>query len=393
MYNDSFMASLNTFTKDSGLGQGTILDILDSAVDPSTNEAGPTAAEEAFKGLQNAKKNLAAAGQFVTSDSGVISYSIPPMSTNARVAVLSDINRFSDYNNRIIAVQAALPASSVNAANGQLRDSSAKGKYDAVTGGGMKFTVVSEQLANAQEMDNSINGLQEALVKDAATGQQGEVGFVLNVERLSSGVGYMFEALQRELTTDADVDRDGLFGNLNKQIQEAVSETDVEKKNNALVKLYGTMLSYQLARLMDPNGRLSDEDRRTIEDGIGLMGVSANPDAILSLTQELRGRVDYIKARNQAYMSNNTKRILAAHLYDSLSDGGNFKKTFYQAFSIDPNNARGSTGQGNQNPNAGLTVDPAFTRLMKAKQKTTQPAQTQDQTQQQPTAPVDIPVL
>lgn len=376
-YADTFMSGTQKLVQGSGLGQATILDVLETAIDPMTGESSPEASEQAYYGMQTLRKKFEAAGEFVVNEGGTRTFQVPAMATNTKIAIMSDVNRFSDHNNRIIAIQATLPPVSTRVANSQLKDNSAKGRYTAVTGAGMKFTTVSEQLENGKEMMGSIDGLQQALVKDRATGEQGEVGLVLNVERLASGVGYMFETLGRTLVTDDDVDRDGLFKDLKNKIDSAVAETDTEKKNNALVKLYGTMLSYQLARLMDPNGRLSDEDRRTVEDGIGVTGIMANPDAVLALTEELRGKVDYVIARNTAYMSNNTSRILAAHVYDNLSEGGNFRKAFYDAFEINQNmigkGPRGATGTPTDN--SGVTVDPAFAAFQSMIQQENQAAQ------------------
>ena len=381
-YTQNFLTQSEKIVRDTGVGQVVLYNILDSAVNPVDGTSTPAASQQAFAGIANVRTQIQGAGPLVSPESGQVAFSIPGMDDTMRTEIMSELNRFSSPNNAILAMQAALPVNASRAAIGKLKDNSSKGRFDAVTGGATKFTVVGEQLDNAEEMMGSINGLEKALVADRATGEQGEVGLVLSFERMQSGAEYLLESVIKNIPVEEGINRNEIYGDLRSQLNRAVQETDTEKKNNALVKLYSTMLSYQLARLMDPNGRLSDEDRRTIEDGMGVVGFSANPDAILALTSSLKGKVAYIQARNQAYVTGNINRVLAAHLFDEVSQGGNFKAAFNQVFEVGAD----TRGQGG----AGATFDPAFQRLLEIQERQNQ---TTGETPTGPTSgPTDLPV-
>ena len=155
------------------------------------------------------------------------------------------------------------------------------------------------------------------------------------------------------------------------------------------------MLSYQLARMMDPNGRLSDEDRQTVETAIGLKGIKATPEKLLEVAEQLEEQVDYVQARNRAYQSGNTRQIMAAHLYNNMTGGADFRSILTGI--MDPITDGTTTATGGGSGTGGVTLSPAFTRALNLQNQqtdTTQstPGDTTSDTTPRPDRP-EIPTL
>ena len=282
-------------------------------------------------------------------------YQDPGLSSDTQKEVLLKLETYSTTNDKILALSAAIPELTVQRAgfNTQVaKNTSRKGKYEAVTGGAMEFKVVGEQLDNANNMMSSIEGLRAAIKGG------GEVGLVLEAESLVTGGEYLLETVMENLEFEEGTNGRAIVDGVRRQYNEAVAESDPQKRANALVRVYATMLSYQLARLMDPNGRLSDEDRRTVESAIGLKGIKATPDKLLLVAEELSGQVEYLQARNTAYSSGNVRTILAAHTYNNMSGGGNIKEVLPNIMStITEDTAASSSGNG-------VTLSPSMQRAL-----------------------------
>jgi hypothetical protein len=216
----------------------------------------------------------------------------------------------------------------------------------------MEFKVVGEQLDNANNMMSSIEGLRAAIKGG------GEVGLVLEAESLITGGEYLLDTVMENLEFEEGTNGRAIVDGVRRQYNEAVAESDPQKRANALVRVYATMLSYQLARLMDPNGRLSDEDRRTVESAMGFKGIKATPDKLLLVAEELSGQVEYLQARNTAYSSGNVRTILAAHTYNNMSGGGNIKEVLPNIMStITDDTAASASGNG-------VTLSPSMQRAL-----------------------------
>jgi len=283
-------------------------------------------------------------------------YQDPGLSSDTQKEVLLKLETYSTTNDKILALSAAIPELTVQRAgfNTQVsKNTSRKGKYEAVTGGAMEFKVVGEQLDNANNMMSSIEGLRAAIKGG------GEVGLVLEAESLVTGGEYLLNTVMENLEFEEGTNGRAIVDGVRRQYNEAVAESDPQKRANALVRVYATMLSYQLARLMDPNGRLSDEDRRTVESAIGLKGIKATPDKLLLVAEELSGQVEYLQARNTAYSSGNVRTILAAHTYNNMSGGGNIKEVLPNIMSTITEGTAAASSAGN-----GVTLSPSMQRAL-----------------------------
>ena len=73
--------------------------------------------------------------------------------------------------------------------------------------------------------------------------------------------------------------------------------------------------------MLDPNGRLSDQDRQQAELAIGAEGISANPDAVLTTSRRLVNSAARTRDLVNAYTSGNTKRVIAADYYGRITGG------------------------------------------------------------------------
>lgn len=311
-------------------------------------------------------------------------YQDPGLSSDTQKQLLLKLEPYSTTNDKILALSAAIPELTVQRAgfNTQVaKNTSKKGKYEAVTGGAMEYKIVGEQLDNADNMMSSIEGLRGAIKGG------GEVGIVLEAESLVTGGEYLLDTVMENLEFEEGTNGRAIVDGVRRQYNEAVAESDPQKRANALVRVYATMLSYQLARLMDPNGRLSDEDRRTVETAIGLKGIKATPDKLLLVAEELSGQVEYIQARNRAYQSGNIRTILAAHTYNNMSGGGNIKEVLPNIMSTITEDTAAASASG-----SGVTLSPSMQRALEiANQGSSTGATQNSQVQPNTPAPANVP--
>ena len=321
-------------------------------------------------------------------------YQDPGLSSETQKDLVTKLEPYRTTNDKIVALSAAIPDLTVQRAgfNTQVsKNTSRKGKYEAVTGGAMEFKIVGEQLDNADNMMSSIEGLRSAIKSG------GEVGLVLEAESLVTGGEYLLDTVMENLQFEEGTDGRAIIDGVRRQYNDAIAENDPEKRANALVRVYATMLSYQLARLMDPNGRLSDEDRRTVESAIGLKGIKATPDKLLLVAEELSGQVEYIQARNRAYSSGNTRTILAAFTYNNMSGGGNIKEILPNIMSsITEGTAASASSSASGN---GVTLSPSIQRALDIANQGSStgatnnaPAQTPEQTNTPAQTPTPSPI-
>jgi len=146
--------------------------------------------------------------------------------------------------------------------------------------------------------------------------------------------------------------------------------------------------------MMDPNGRLSDEDRQTVETAIGLKGIKATPKKLLEVSEQLEEKVDYVQARNRAYQSGNTRQIMAAHMYNNMTGGADFRSILTGVMDPITDTAGGTTTGGGD----GVTLSPAMERAlnMQTQQSDTTSTTTttnQGDTQTSPANRPEIPKL
>jgi len=374
------------FERTSGTDAAELLKVVHNATDPSNGEV---TAESIKSGYDNLLFMQSTLENQTFVDAG--GFQDPSLSTDTQRQVVEALAVYPTYNDKFIALGTSLPDLTVKRAgfNVQVsKNTGRQGKYESVTGGAMPFKVVGEQLENADNMKTSIVNLRNAL------NAGGEAGAVLEVESLVTGAEYLFDTAIQTIEWEDGYGAEGqkIVDGIRRDFEEAKGLTG-DQRANALVRVYATMLSYQLARMMDPNGRLSDEDRRTVEEAIGLKGIKATPDKLLEVAEQLEEQVDYVQARNRAYQSGNTRQIMAAHMYNNMTGGADFRSILTGIMDPITDTAGGGATPGG----GGVTMSPAMQRAlnMQTQQSDTSSTTTttQDNSRTTPATRPEIPNL
>jgi len=387
MLDQSLRNKVDSFERKSGTDAGELLLVVHNAVDPSSGEVTTESIKEGYDNLLFMETTLK--DKTFVEGGG---FQDPSLSTDTQRQVVEALAVYPTYNDKFIALGTSLPDLTLKRAgfNVQVsKNTGRQGKYESVTGGAIPFKIVGEQLDNADNMKTSIVNLRNAV------NAGGEAGVVLEAESLITGGEYLFNTVIENLQWEEGYGAEGqkIVDGIRRDFEEAKGLTG-DQRANALVRVYATMLSYQLARMMDPNGRLSDEDRQTVETAIGLKGIKATPKKLLEVSEQLEEKVDYVQARNRAYQSGNTRQIMAAHMYNNMTGGADFRSILTGVMDPITDTAGGTTTGGGD----GVTLSPAMERAlnMQTQQSDTTSTTTttnQGDTQTSPANRPEIPKL
>lgn len=384
MLDQAVVNRIYKFEQKSGTDSAELLKVVHNATDTSSGEITRESIKAGYDNLLFMETTLK--NKTFVEGGG---FQDPNLASDTQRDIVEALAVYPTYNDKFIALGATLPDLTVKRAgfNVQVaKNTGRKGKYESVTGGAMPFKIVGEQLENADNMKTSIVNLRNAL------NAGGEAGVVLEVESLITGGEYLFNTAIESIQWEDGYGAEGqkIVDGIRRDFEEAKGLTG-DQRANALVRVYATMLSYQLARMMDPNGRLSDEDRRTVEGAIGLKGIKATPQKLLEVAEQLEEQVDYIQARNRAYQSGNTRQILSAHMYNNMTGGADFRSILTGI--MDP--LVDETGASATSTGGGVTMSPAFTRALQLQenQQTTTQAPPDDEDTATPAPRPQIPSL
>ena len=331
-YPEGFTSVTAKLSQTSGLQQGEIHSLLNQAV--GTNGKPDAEATKAmFSRVQQARDTInGVSDKFVKTDKlGRLVFGIPMLGEEEKKTVLSAVNSVNGNANKIKVMRALIPSqNAINRATAEMIDgNSPRGRYTAITGGAEKdFRDLAYQKETANEIMGNISTFKRLM------SEGGEVGAPLALEKMRSGANYLLDYAKRTLVVSGDTDgsrTNELLRNLEERLNN-ISISDERAARAALTNLMGTMLSYQLARLMDPNGRLSDEDRRTVESAMSFSGLFASRDGAIAVLDAMEERADYISARNTALTTGGMQNQIAAQALDVYTDGGNFKKFYDKVF-------------------------------------------------------------
>ena len=331
MYPEGFTSVTAKLAQTSGLQQGEVHSLLNQAV--GTNGKPDAEATKAmFIRMQKGRNAFnATSDKFVTVDNlGRKVFGIPILDDEKQKDVLSAVNSVNGNKNKIKVMRALIPSQNAidRATAEMINGNSPEGRYAAIVSTNPKdFADAKAQKETSNEIMGNISTLRSIL------NQGGTVGAPLAIDRLRAGVDYFFQSVtQIAFENDPDGAKQSTFMQLmNEKVQKA-SIGDEKAARVALTQLMGTMLSYQLARLMDPNGRLSDEDRRTVESAMNFTGMFSTVDGAITVLDAMMERAEYVSARNTALTTGGMQNQIAAQALDVYTDGGNFRKFYSKIF-------------------------------------------------------------
>lgn len=381
-YDDTVFNYTRNVAMKSGVHQARVHTLFNNATDANGNQ-GAEQARRAYNRHIEASGVLSRASRpIVVDDKGVGHYSVPTLMPQEKATVMAAIESVPDFSSRILMTQSLLDTQDALAGvTSQGKTANPSARFTKVTGGDeKKWRDLTDQLSVANEITTNTQQMK-ALLLDGAP-----VGVPLTLERLKGGaqamLNYMINDNTFNVAEGSKITKNELINNLQKELNDATGDT----ARAALVNLLGTMLSYQAARLMDPNGRLSDQDRSVIQGALGFDGIFANPIAALNVIEALETRSKYVSAVNTSLTTGTSEEMLAAYTYHNLSGGdavqGNFVSNFTKMFGVktgakaptatseedDPlsPNYKGATPQGTT-PSTGTT--PATTSSRSAVKK------------------------
>lgn len=343
VYDENFTTTTSKWSNTSGLQQGEMHALINSATDTNGKQSAE-AARNTFRRMQDARGVIEGkSDKFVRTDKyGRLVFGVPLLTDEEKMTVGAALNSVGTRidpetkkevpNNeaKIKMMRALIPSqSAIDMATSELTNgNSPQGRYAAITGRAEKdFRDLVYQKETADDILGNIETFETLLYQGA------EVGAPLKIEQMRAGANYLFNyAKQIAFEDDPDgTKRNAFLADLEQKIGK-VSIDDERAARAALTNLMGTMLSYQLARLMDPNGRLSDEDRRTVESAMSFSGLFASRDGALAVLGAMKERADYISARNTALTTGGMQNQIAAQALDVYTEGGNFKKFYRKIF-------------------------------------------------------------
>lgn len=331
-YPEGFTSVTANLAQTSGLQQGEIHALLNQGLgtNGTPDSKGATAM---FTRMQQARDTVnAVSDKFVQTDKlGRLVFGIPILGDEETKTVLSAVNSVNGNTNKIKVMRAIIPSQkAIDRATAEMIDGNTpRGRYTAITGGAEKdFRDLVYQKETANEIRGNIATFR-GLISEGA-----EVGAPLAIEKMRSGANYLLDYAKRTIVVAGDEDG-SKTSELLKSLEERLNNVNISDERSAraaLTNLMGVMLSYQLARLMDPNGRLSDEDRRTVEGAMSFSGLFASRDGALAVLSAMDERADYVSARNTALTTGGMQNQIAAQALDVYTDGGNFKKFYAKVF-------------------------------------------------------------
>ena len=318
----------------SGLHQARVHTLFNNATDANGNQGAEQARNAYNRHLQASAVLNRASRPIVVDDKGVGHYSVPTLMPQEKATVMAAIESVPDFSSRILMTQSLLDTQDALAGvTSQGKSANPSARFTKVTGGDeKKWRDLTDQLSVANEITTNTQQMK-ALLLDGAP-----VGVPLTLERLKGGaqamITYFMNDSTFKLADNSNITKSEFINNLQKDLNDAKGDT----ARAALVNLLGTMLSYQAARLMDPNGRLSDQDRSVIQGALGFEGIFANPIAAINVIEALETRSKYVSAVNTSLTTGTSEEMLAAYTYHNLSGGdavqGNFVSNFTKMFGV-----------------------------------------------------------
>ena len=288
-----------------------------------------TSINEAFTAITTLQSILSE--ESIRNEGGGYANPLSSLTDQSRDQLKGALTVFSDYSARVMAIRAAFPSKNSNTMNNRptysliQKNNTPSGMFMRVTGlSETDFRDIGVEAANANRMLKSIDEIKRA-ISDTPEGKASGVGAALAVQSVKAGIAYLATEIANEFRSSNEAAADRIM-ELQKNVKDNEGNSTEEK--NALLVLYGTMISYQLARMLDPNGRLSDEDRKTVEKAMALTSLSATPDKLLIVVNKLEETARYVAERNAQYRSGIPRNIMAAKVYDELGEGENIQDFF-----------------------------------------------------------------
>lgn len=230
--------------------------------------------------------------------------------------------------NRILAVKTAIPPAPSNLAEAVAAIGGAKNPervYEAVKGGAVNYKHFDDRFQKAEQVVATHKQLVQLLSPVSQGGQEGPVGLPLELEKLKESATYLLDYTLKGLNTagtstengftESTVSGASILQELRNELN-GIGGTDAGARN-ALINLNIKMQAYAYASMMDPNGRLSDQDREQAEQAI----VAGSPRAVLTVSSRLAERATYQMSMINAYTSGRPRDILAADLYRNIGGG------------------------------------------------------------------------
>lgn len=315
VYPEDVQGRVNALAINSQSEPSYIHRFFNQAVD-TNGQPSVEATQGAFSGTEE-NKELLAGYRFKTVRGGRAQYTMPSVLEVDQIQ--DNLTYFRTDTQRIDALAIALPPLAVRQAHASAQVAANAGPaalYESVTGN-TDYAKLQDKLTNAQRIMSIDSELQTLLGP-----LQGEVSVANQITLLKKGADYLLESVMPTIVGGAGVDMTAEQSQLRGQLEEALSETDEAAQVAALVRLNTKMQAYAYAAMMDPNGRLSDQDREQATIATGSEGLTATKDTVLAVSARLSSSAQRVAATINGYRSNDPRRVVATHLYSTQIAGG-----------------------------------------------------------------------
>lgn len=329
---DNFLQTTRSIGTNSGMGHPKVLKLLESAQNPRTRQSNPEATQEAFTAMKENRKLLSTETFVEPTASGTeLQFRFPSLLTNDRTKLVNNLSHYPTHNDKILALRTAIPSASINTAlsytdiGGGL---DAKARYEDITGNN-NYDGMEARYRKAEQVLSTHSQLVQLLSPATEGGAGAPVGIPLQIERLKAGAQYLLQTLggidTAQVSTEAGqivesrVSGSDVIRNLTQQFTSI--QGSEESQLAALVNLNIKMQSYAYAAMMDPNGRLSDQDREQADQAISAGGYTANPASVIAVSSRLAERAEFTMATIEGYTGGDTAQIIATHYYNRLAPG------------------------------------------------------------------------
>ena len=318
-YQQDFVVGTSGLARNGQLQVATVYDVFNSAVNPTTGLPDPEAATMAYKGaIRN--KDLLANANFSKIENGRKVFMTPTLASETESLLIENVSRLPTHQDRITSLQMAIPDSAAGMVEAKVVVGESTGraaKYESVTGR-TDYDDLTSIRSNAEQV-MSTGAELETLLADL----DGDVGVVNQITLLKQGANYLFDSVVKNFKMEdgAGTTTDALRQELDRELENALAIDNEEAQIAALVRLNVKIQTYAYASMLDPNGRLSDQDRQQAELALGAEGFSANPDAVLTTSRRLVNAASRTRDLANAYTSGDTKRVIAADYYGRISGG------------------------------------------------------------------------
>ena len=320
--------------KSPSISEDLVYKLIDRAytLDANNNkQRSPEHTRKTFEGLKENNEILSRVNFVKLSSSrDSLEFQFPTLYSEDEAKLVKNLNNFGEYQDQISALEATIPAVDIDTAKAVADVKGAKdgkSRYEFITGNNdfEGFTKRFDQAGEVMRIHRELDEISEA--------GQLKVGPALTLARLSAGARYLIGYLANVDTVryaENDVNREnplrssasssGIVSSLETALEKALS-ADEGDQMAALINLNMKMQSYAFASMMDPNGRLSDQDRQQADEAIAASGFTANPQSFLSVSAKLFDRAKRTQAVIRGYGSNIPGKIIATHAYVRMGGG------------------------------------------------------------------------